>query len=174
MNNRVVIFIDGSNLYHSLVEECDKQNLNFGKFVKALSRRISNRLLRAYYYNVIRKDQSDPMYKGEVGFLNAIREMPFIDLRLPAERAMFQQDTAIDVMIAVDMVSMAYRDVYDHAILVSGDGDFVHAVREVKWVGKQVYVAAFRNNLSIALKREVDEYIELDNEFFNDLWNKEQ
>ena len=38
----------------------------------------------------------------------------------------------VDVRIAVDMVGMAYRSEYDVAYLLSADGDFVPAVREVQ------------------------------------------
>ena len=44
-----------------------------------------------------------------------------------------------DVWIAVDLVSMAYRDEYDVAYLLSADADYVSAVREVGGIGKKVF-----------------------------------
>ena len=44
-----------------------------------------------------------------------------------------------DVWIAVDLVSMAYRDEYDVAYLLSADADYVSAVREVGGMGKKVF-----------------------------------
>ena len=43
-----------------------------------------------------------------------------------------------DVWIAVDLVSMAYRDEYDVAYLLSADADYVSALREVAGIGKRV------------------------------------
>ncbi len=37
----------------------------------------------------------------------------------------------VDVAIAVDLVTMAFRDQYDVAYFLSADADFVSAVREV-------------------------------------------
>ncbi len=47
----------------------------------------------------------------------------------------------VDVAIAVDLVTMAFRDQYDVAYLLSVDADFVSAVREVQRLGKIVFAA---------------------------------
>ena len=44
-----------------------------------------------------------------------------------------------DVWIAVDLVSMAYRDEYDVAYLLSADADYVSAVREVIGMSKRCF-----------------------------------
>ncbi|MCH9037436.1 MAG: NYN domain-containing protein, partial [Chloroflexi bacterium] len=49
--SRVAIFIDGSNLYHALEENCRRADLSFPKFVHKLLR--GRRLLRTYYYNIL-------------------------------------------------------------------------------------------------------------------------
>mgnify|MGYP001380651638 FL=1 len=49
---RVAIFIDGSNLYHSLDEHCHRFDLDFTSFTDKLCGDRS--LLRIYYYNVLR------------------------------------------------------------------------------------------------------------------------
>jgi hypothetical protein len=41
-------------------------------------------------------------------------------------------EKGVDVKIATDMVSLAYRDLYDAAILVSGDSDLAPAVQEIR------------------------------------------
>jgi len=41
------------------------------------------------------------------------------------------------------MLSRAYKDHYDIAVLVSGDGDFARVLQEVKDLGKKVEVAFF-------------------------------
>lgn len=45
---RVMIFIDGSNLYHALKEKCGKTKVDFGHLVEALVG-ASRRLVRVYY-----------------------------------------------------------------------------------------------------------------------------
>ena len=49
----------------------------------------------------------------------------------------------VDVQLSVDMVSDAYENKLDLAILVAGDADYVPAVRKLIALGKQVRGAAF-------------------------------
>lgn len=49
------------------------------------------------------------------------------------------------------MLSDAYENKYDTAILISGDGDFVHLVEKVKERGKRVENIAFKGCISFAL-----------------------
>ncbi|MEK7349011.1 MAG: NYN domain-containing protein [Candidatus Eisenbacteria bacterium] len=57
-------------------------------------------------------------------------------------RAKIFVEKAVDVQIAVDMVSMATRDEYDSAYLLSADGDFTPAVETVRAIGKKVFAAS--------------------------------
>jgi len=50
-------------------------------------------------------------------------------------------EKAVDVKLATDMITL--KDIYDVAIIVSGDQDYVPAVEVVKDAGKQVVNAAF-------------------------------
>ena len=48
-------------------------------------------------------------------------------------------EKGIDVMLAVDMLTLAFKDRYDTAILVSSDADFKHAIEVIKFeTGKTV------------------------------------
>jgi uncharacterized LabA/DUF88 family protein len=61
----------------------------------------------------------------------------------------------IDIKIAIDIISLAYEDAYDTAVLVSGDGDFIPVIKKVKEMKKNVEVWAFRYSLANALKEEL-------------------
>ena len=39
MADRLMVFIDGANIYHSLKNECARTDLDFGKFVNCLKDR---------------------------------------------------------------------------------------------------------------------------------------
>jgi uncharacterized LabA/DUF88 family protein len=62
----------------------------------------------------------------------------------------------IDIQIAIDMVSLAYENAYDTAVLVSGDGDFVPVIRKVRELGKKVELWAFQYSLANALREELE------------------
>ncbi|HIH51463.1 MAG TPA: NYN domain-containing protein [Nanoarchaeota archaeon] len=74
--------------------------------------------------------------------------------------------------MAVDLVENAYEDNFDIAVLVSGDGDFVPAVRSVKKRNKVIKNVYFKNSSSRNLKNFCDESLELTKEMLDKLFNK--
>lgn len=58
------------------------------------------------------------------------------------EKVGMLQEKAVDVMLAVDMVTMAAAGQYDAAYILSADGDFTPAVNFVRGLGKKVYAAS--------------------------------
>jgi uncharacterized LabA/DUF88 family protein len=93
--------------------------------------------LRAYYYTSTTGDEnkirSVKESLWEVGFQPEVFKKPK------------KQDRSkgVDIALATDLLGNAYRDNYDAAILVAGDGDYVPLVEEVKRLGKVVHVAFF-------------------------------
>jgi len=78
---RIAIFIDGSNLYHSLVDLLGHARLDYGKFVQKLSE--GHEVYRTYYYNVQLNQQADPdAYRSQQRFHSYLRNLPFFELRL--------------------------------------------------------------------------------------------
>lgn len=63
---------------------------------------------------------------------------------------------AVDTLIAVDMLVGAFDGIYDLALLVAGDADFVPVVEEVRRKGRWVVVAAEKESLSPELLRAAD------------------
>jgi len=61
------------------------------------------------------------------------------------------------------MVSLAFRDAYDTAILVSGDSDYVPVVEEIQELGKRVENASFKRTSSYELRKVCDSFLLLDN-----------
>ena len=168
---RVMVFIDGSNLYHVLTENCGRHDLVFSKFVSKL---IDGRdLERTYYYNVRQNASVNPQASAEQEkFLSSLFETPYLEVRLGVHRRQGggMVEKGVDVMMATDLVVAAYRDLYDTAIVVSGDGDFYPAVQAAKDVGKHVEVVAFQSNLSPEVRRVADLSLMLTKSFFTGLW----
>src|SRR3989304_4267715 len=82
----------------------------------------------------------------------------------------FYFDKEDDINMAVDMVENAYEDNFDIAILVSGDGDFVPAVRSVKKKDKIVKNIYFKDSSSRNLKDFCDESLELSKQILNEFF----
>ena len=77
-------------------------------------------------------------------------------------------EKAVDVMIATDMVSMAFEDKYDTACLLSDDGDFAPAVKKVRETDRKVFVASATPGHE--LKQVASKFIPLKREFFHECW----
>ena len=125
----MAIFIDGSNLYHSLEENCKRYDVDFAAFAAKLC--SGRRLSRVYYYNVLRVPEPNPQaYQDQQKFLSALYNTPYLEVRLGSSkvRGDVAVEKGVDIMVATDMLRLAWDNLYDVAILVSGDGDFAYAV----------------------------------------------
>lgn len=75
----------------------------------------------------------------------------------------------VDVMLAVDMVTMAARGEYEAAYLVSADGDFSHPVRFVGDTGRKVYATAPLPGAQLG--KAVNSFIRVDKAWFADCYD---
>ena len=174
-SSRISIFIDGSNLYHSLEENCHRFDLDFSAFADKLCR--GRTLYRIYYYNMLRDSERNAnAYQEQQKFLGALYSTPYLEVRLGTAkmRGDITVEKGIDIMVATDLLRLAWEDRYDVAILVSGDGDFAYAVQAVKDLGKHVEVAAFQSNLSWELGNVADNRELFTNDYFKSLWSKKK
>lgn len=150
---RVGIFIDTQNLYHS-GKNLYRSKVNFGQIVKeALAGRS---LIRAVAY-VITTESGE-----EKSFFDALAKMGIEaktkDLQIFSGGA---KKADWDVGLAVDAIKLAPK--LDTVILVSGDGDFVPLVEYLKTnEGCQVEVVAFGKSSSARLIEVADDFIDLD------------
>ncbi len=153
-NQRVGIFVDAQNIYHS-AKNLYRARVNFKELLRVL---VGEReLIRAFAYVV----KSDPA-TGEDSFFEALKQSGF-DLRTK-DLQVFADGSKKgdwDVGIAVDAVRMAPS--LDIVILVTGDGDFVPLIDYLKWgMGKEVHVAAFSRTASAKLRDAADAFIEIE------------
>ncbi len=159
---RVSIFVDGSNLYHGLKSSKSPTNFDFHKFALALCN--GRALVRLYYYSAPRdQNAGQDKYQSQQRFFDALHHTPYLELRLGrlVKRGTGYVEKGVDVRIATDMINHAYKDNYDTAILVSGDGDFYDAVIAVKNTGKHVENANFKSSQSNHLLTACDIFTEL-------------
>lgn len=70
-------------------------------------------------------------------------------------------EKGIDVMLVTDMLMGAQRDLYDTAILCSGDKGYIYAIKAIKEIGKRVEVAGFEHSTAKELKLIADRFINL-------------
>lgn len=172
---RVMIFIDGSNLYHSLKGIYRRTDLDIGRFCrKILGRR---KLIRIYYYNAKVGFKEEPeRYRHQQAFFAGVNAIPYLELRLG--RLVYANwpnvppyEKGTDVQLTADMLTHSFKNNYDVAILVAGDTDFVSALQAVKDNGKNVEVALFgKIGTSQQLRRVADRVISINARLLKGCW----
>jgi len=178
-NERVMIFIDGNNLYHSLKHVIGRTNLDFEKFSKKLAN--NRHLIRTYYYNApLNRDDDEDKYRLQQSFFDSLDTVPYLTKKFGRlEKRLVRQtlpdgtfvsvptyvEKGVDTHIVIDMLTFAFMDTYDTAVLVSGDEDFTVLVERIKDLGKHVEVANLGG--SFALRQAADKYISINQDFLD-------
>ena len=76
-----------------------------------------------------------------------------------------------DVQLATDMLTHAFKNNYDVAILVAGDNDYAGAVQAIKDAGKHVEVSLFgKQDTSQQLRNVADVIITINARLLKDCW----
>src|SRR5689334_11965150 len=152
-NQRVGIFIDTQNLYHSAKNLYGKK-VNFGQVVKdALEDRV---LIRATAYVITTESGEEKSFfeaLGKVGITTKTKNLQIF--------AGGSKKADWDVGMAIDAISLSPK--LDAVILVTGDGDFIPLVEYLKITqGCQVEVVSFGKSTSAKLVEVVDDFMDLD------------
>src|SRR3989344_112119 len=150
---RVGIFIDTQNIYHS-AKNIHHAKANFGAIVKdALDGRV---LVRAIAYVASTEGGEERGFcdaLGKVGI--GIRSKTLHIFLGGAKKANW------DIDLAMDAVKLAPK--LDTIIIVSGDGDFVSLVEYLQNAhGTQVEVVSFGKSSSAKLIEAADDFFDLD------------
>jgi len=157
MEERVIIIIDGSNFYHRL-KELDLKNLlnfNYEKFAQFL---VGDRELtsKKYYIGAIRVKENDSksfeLWRNQRILLGKLKKEDWqIGLGHMLKNDAIYHEKGVDVLMAVDLLTGAYEDLYDTAILVSSDTDLIPAIEKVRKMKKKVEYIGFSHKPSYAL-----------------------
>lgn len=179
---KIMYFIDGENIvirYQDMVRKGFEPHSNVihEPDIFVWSPQISspgiNQLVRAYYYASVTGD-TDKMQDiavkikrltlpRQAGDEITKRLYPVV-MKKPDNKT---KAKGIDIQMTVDILSHVYQNNLDIVCLFSGDGDYKPVLEEAIRYGKQVYVAAFSDGLNPDLKNVADEFIDLDNVFFD-------
>jgi len=184
-DDRWMSFVDGENLTIRWQEKAKKSGFeltegsHYKKDVFVWSMDLFKNLLgplnlhpreaiRHYYYTSVVGDDQE---------LNSVKEALY---GLDFDPVVFkkirnnQKAKGVDIALTIDLLTHAFRDNYDVALLFAGDGDFVPLLKEVKSLGKRVCLAFFyKNGLNMDLLFEADRFLDL-TELFGSYWKKIQ
>jgi len=150
-SQRVGIFIDTQNLYHS-ARSTFNAHVNYKALVEHAV--AGRKLMRAFAY-VIKSETQE-----ESKFFEALTDLG-IETRIKDLQVFYSGEKKADwdVGIAIDIVRMSEK--LDAVVLVSGDGDFTEVLKYVRSRGIRAEVMAFKKTTSQMLLTETDAYTDL-------------
>jgi uncharacterized LabA/DUF88 family protein len=118
--------------------------------------------IRGYYYTSFVGDYPE-IDQAEIS-LRKIGFAPKVFKKVDKNK----KSKGVDIALTTDMLTHAFQNHFDVAILVGGDADYCPLVNRVKSLGKQVWVWFFskpEDGLSPALWKSSDVFIQLDSLF---------
>lgn len=158
---RIALFIDGSNLYAAA------RALGFDIDYKRLLELFASKgiLIRAFYYTALLEDQEYSPIRPLVDWLDyngyTMVTKPTKEFTDAAGRRKIKGN--MDIELAIDVMEMT--DHLDHVVIFSGDGDFRRLVEAVQRNGRRVTVVSTVRSqppmVADELRRQADTFIEL-------------
>ena len=149
---RVAIFIDGSNLFSAITHL--NIRIDYTKLLHHLTK--ERKLLRAYFYTAV-----DSTNKKQQSFLSGMRNYGY---RVVTKELIQHSDGSkkanLEVEIAVDMLTLARY--CDTLILLSGEGELNYVVDAVSYQGVRVEVVSLGLMTSDSLLSVADCYTDLE------------
>jgi|SRR3989339_173011 len=166
---RIAIFIDGNNFYHSIREILKpNERIDYYKLINLLAEE-RDLILALYYVAPLDKEVDYNKYLKHQEFLSKLDQIPKFKVILCSFKKIKQINgnfTYIikgdDIKLAHDLLLGSFDNRFDVATIVSGDEDFLPLITTIrKRFGKKVGNAYFRRSSSYKLRMACDFYINL-------------
>jgi uncharacterized LabA/DUF88 family protein len=160
-DERIALFIDGANLYGTA--KALGFDIDYRRLLALLA--AKGRLVRAFYYTALMEEQEYSPLRPLVDWLDyngfTVVTKPAKEITDQAGRRRVKSN--MDLELAIDMLEMASH--LDHAVLLSGDGDFKPLVAAVQRKGVRVSVVSTVRTqpplISDELRRQADNFIDI-------------
>jgi uncharacterized LabA/DUF88 family protein len=159
---RLMIFIDGSNLYHETDRFARGMRIDFDKLREELTGDFD--LVRTFYFASAPPNASADQlgFFKKLGYMGVkTRIKPLRETTGPNGKKEWHEK-GVDVALATELVANGMRHSFDWAILISGDQDLCEAVEQVQSCGLRVEAVFFKHSLAEELKLRCDRFRYLD------------
>ena len=188
---RSMCFIDYQNfeINKSAFLKDKKLNVNYSLLSKEINGRIHLEpiptLLKTFLFAYKPCEQLLQLdrYSKYYFWLSSLKSKPFIEvIEGTQEIRQISKDTAIDINdsstyhteekgtdinVAVNMLTKAYQNAFDVAILISGDTDYIPVIEALHNIGKLVIVSTLPNQNVNKYKNLYDEHIPITEEILD-------
>ena len=165
---RIAVFIDNSNVYRYLKElhKIDEGWICLYNPLKLAEKLAGDRTLVATYFfctqpppQMLKTEEGKEKYKTQTKYYAKIQKLPGVEIRFGNLQGSGEElkEKNLDTQLTANMISMAAQNMFDTAILISNDRDFVSALEPTRDIfGKKIELVYFKNSISNSLLRLAD------------------
>lgn len=147
---KAIVFIDGNNWYHNVKTVVSKpKSVDFRKLSDMIGEHFDLDIIEIRYYNSTPDiGLGEENYYKHMVFLADLKKKGIVVntyklKKIKSGGKIIRVEKGIDVLISVDMIHKTLLDKEcDACVLISGDSDFVPAMRLIKDAGKEVLTAS--------------------------------
>lgn len=166
--NRVAVFVDNSNVYRRLRElHAADPSWIVGYDPLVLAQKLAgNRLLVAVNFyctappnTMLNTTTGKAKHAAQMRYLAAVQELEGVAVKFGELKGSGTEivEKNLDTQLTANMLTMAAKDQFDAAILVSNDSDYVSALTPTKEdFGKKIELLYFPNRISSSLLQLAD------------------
>lgn len=151
---KTFLFIDGTNLYAGQYELFGpKRYLDFPKLIQSIQKRLKVKFDKIYFYASYspkprRLTKNIKQYlKNEGLFYRSVRNTPKVNFFRGYRSPTSGKEKEVDVKLAVEIVHFAHLNQFNNLYLLSGDADFMHALKIAESLKKQIEIIALENRI---------------------------
>lgn len=179
---KVAVFIDSGYVSKILKSDFGEPSIDYEKVVKETVSKIDKEvnLLKTYFYDCPPYQSDNPTpeerkrFANKEKFFTALESIPRFTVRKGklAKRGtdcngdpIFIQKR-VDIMFGVDLVKLSLKGKISHAIIITGDSDFLPAIEVARNEGVTACLL-HGSSCHSELRQKVDERWEIDQDFVN-------
>ena len=178
--DKLSIFIDGGYLDKILTKDFSRARVDYDKLQKKISTNYN--LLRTYYYccplyrdNNSTATEKDSQRKQDQWLFN-LNRLPHFQVKLGYLKKYIDSNGEIKygqklvyTLFAVDLTSLSWQKSIQRAAIITGDGDFVPAIENIKNAGVVVSLYYSENSCAEQLITVCDERYIINKDFINSI-----
>lgn len=151
-----MMFVDAQNLIRAAEDYYGKpKQMDFVKLADHFA--LDYDMVRPYWFDSHHPDNRPQKFYHMLKMEGGYR----VTSKPTRERGNSRREKGVDIQLATELIAQGFNDSYEVAVLVTGDADYLRAIRYVQDQGKRVVGVQFDSNTAGDLKGAVDEYIDL-------------
>jgi uncharacterized LabA/DUF88 family protein len=153
-NPEIYLFIDGSNFYAGQYQLFGPEKyLSFSEFIKQAEFKLKIAFSKIYFYTSYSPVPKKPTkkqkqyLKNEALFYKNVKRTKNVIFFKGYRSKTSGKEKEVDVKLAVDIVDFAHKNRYKALYLLSGDADFMHALKIAQKLSKKITILSLENRI---------------------------